>query len=123
MTFKNEMRGGDSVGFAPVTTRDVATATRIVVIDLQEFNARGNAQGSAEEARESVDAGDMTPQHRPMPITGRGAVTPPLTRKDMLDAFGALREARRDRHEDDMVIDAIIEDARPNSLIAAIKRT
>jgi hypothetical protein len=123
MKFRNEMRGGDFDGTVPVTTLDVATATRIVAIDLQEFNAGENAQGRAEEERDPLVVSDLPPQHRPMPIAGRGAETPPLTRKDMLEAFSALREARRDRHEDDMVIDAIIEDARPNSLIAAIERT
>ena len=106
----------------PVKTLDSASATRVVAIDLQVFNVSRQVQSNLEGKKEIVSNDEDEPSLQPRHITGRLVEVQPLTQRKMTESFRALREARRDRHEDDMVIEAIVEDERPTSLSAAIKR-
>ena len=121
---KFEETAGDACknGQSPLKTLDAASATRVVAIDLQVFNVSRQVQSDGGVTKEAMsNSGDeLVLQSRH--VTGRLVEVQPLTQREMLESFRSLREARRDRHEDDMVIDAIVDDERPNSLSAAIKR-
>ena len=124
MKFEKIPDNGCGKGFPSVTTLDAASATRVVAIDLQVFNVGRQVQGDADGdgATAAMANDDAESNLQPKHVSGRLVELQPLTKEDMLESFRALRESRRDRHEDDMVIEAIVDDERPTSLTAAIKR-
>jgi len=123
MTFENELCEGPSFPrkSQSVTTHDAATATRVVTIDLQEFTADRPIARLAQEERAAPPRDEEAAMPEMLNLTGRVVETQPLDHDDMMSAFRALREARAHRHEDDMVIDAIVDDTRSTSLTSALK--
>jgi|GEM_PF-5294100 len=103
-----------------LTTLDSATATRVVSINLHDLPAAESnreAQGNSSVVHQQ----DVREEARAEGGTDRLVNGKPLTQGDMLKAFRAMREVRRHAHEDEMVIDSIVDDARPNSLRKAIE--
>jgi len=122
MKIEKTLNDGCDGGLSPVKTLDAASATRVVAIDLQVFNVSRSVQPNMAETTEAManDEPEVDPQ--PLHVTGRLVEFQPLTQREMLASFRSLRESSRDRHEDDMVIEAIVDGERPHSLSAAIKR-
>ena len=121
MKFEKAAGDGCESGHRSVKTLDAASATRVVAIDLQVFNVSRQVQADAAKAKDVLANDEHDLSLRPQHVAGRLVEVQPLTQREMLESFRALRESRRHRHEDDMVIEAIVDDDRPNSLSAAIK--
>lgn len=111
---KNETTGAGAVAARETWTTDHSSATRVVAIDLNRLASptaapAGSAAGPNAAAAPAEPDPERKSAHR-------------MAREEMLAAFRALREARLEQGEDELVIDAIVDDERPSSLREAIRR-